>query len=238
MIFHRERSPLTPSATSVALRVSIGLLVLDSIIEIALASSSTAWINNTARHKIFRFIAYGSRHHLSGLPREFISNQIDTSNGAATTAFFIGILGFLCLWLRNLTQYRTGGFAKFSRYFYYFWVSLNIPALLLTGAAVAYVLAITKEKKGQTIDTALAVDLNGSTYSQGTWTPQSWFAAVLGLHLTRDREDIARHLNIMRGWQYNLLTMFSLQLPQAILAFMDYNRWIHKPKLPEEFSRF
>ncbi|KAI1424621.1 hypothetical protein F5Y12DRAFT_715022 [Xylaria sp. FL1777] len=238
MIFHVERSPLMPSATSIALRLSIGLLMLDSLIEIALAGNTTAWLSDTVRHKIFHFTAYGSRHHLYGLPLYLISNQIDTSSGAAITAFIvIGIWGFLSLWLRNLTQYRRGKFAKFSRYFYYLWVSFNVPALILTGAALTYVFTVTNARAGQRIDTALAVNLNGSPYYVNTWTPQSWFSAVLRLKLTRDREDIARHLNVMRGWQYNLIPMFLLQLAETVLAFLDYNRWIQKPKLPETCSR-
>ncbi len=206
MIFHVKRSPLAPSATSIALRISIWLLMLDSIVEITFASSATAWLNDTASHKIFRFTADGSRHHLSGLPLHFIVNQVDTSNSAAIIALVvIGIWGSVSLWLRNLTQYRTGTFANFSRCCYYLWVSFNIPALILTGAALIYVLAVTNTRGGQKIDTALAVDLNGSPYNQNTWTPQSWFSAVLRLKLVRDREDITRHLHVIRGWQYNLI---------------------------------
>ncbi|KAI1303855.1 hypothetical protein F5Y03DRAFT_395813 [Xylaria venustula] len=239
MKFDMKRSPLTPSVVSIALRVSIGLVMLDSIIEISFASSTSSWLRNTASHKIFQFIAYGSRHPLSGLPRNLIANQIDMTNAAAIIAFLVvGGWGFLSLWLRNLTQYRTGSFAKINSYNYYLWVSCSVAALLLTVATLAYVSGVTNALAGQRIEKSFAVDLNGSIYYKNTWTPQSWFTAVLRLNLIGDREDITKHLNIMRVWQYNLISMFFFQLIETTLAYLDYNRWIHKPKVPEACSRF
>lgn len=34
------------------------------------------------------------------------------------------------------------------------------------------------------------------------------------------------------------LEVFVLQLGETVLAFMDYNRWLRKPRLPEAYSGF
>ncbi|KAI0532649.1 hypothetical protein GGR58DRAFT_522627 [Xylaria digitata] len=237
MAFYMGKSPLSPSATSYALRVSLALLIINSILAISLVSTSIVWLNSL-RHKVFYFFADGSRHHLSGLPHFFVIDQLYTVNGAAATSLTIGIWGIVSLWLRNLTQYRTGDFAKFSRYCYYLWVSFNVPALLLTNVSLIYIFAITNAQAGQKIDTELAVELNGSPYFEGTWTPQSWLSAVLGLKLVRDREDIENQLKLMEAWRYNLIPMFVIHLTETALVFMDYNRWLRKPKLPEAYAGF
>ena len=191
MAFRVERSPLSPSFTSIALRVFLLLLTLDAIIELVLTSSSLGWLANIAKsHKYFRFTAYGSKHFLSGLPRNFLDYPTQICQIAAGTAvFFVGVIGFMCLWLRNLTQYRIGQFAKGCRCSYYTWVIL---------------LAEASRQPGQ-IDKVLAIELNGSQYDHGAWGPQSWFSAVLGLELLHDREDISKQLILIKGWQYNII---------------------------------
>ncbi|KAI0399134.1 hypothetical protein F4802DRAFT_603260 [Xylaria palmicola] len=231
--------PRTPSVTSIVLRVFTGLLILDSLIELSFISSTISWLDDTARHKIFRFVAYGSKHHLSGLPRHLIVDHADLGNGAAATALVVvGFGGIISILLRNWAQYRKGELAKLCRYFYYLWLAFNIPALIFTSAALIYVFAVTNARAGQRIDTPLAVNLNGRTYDRGIWTPVDWFSAVLRLRLTRDREEILKHLTIMRGWQYNLITMFLLQLGETFFALMDYKLWTRKPRLPEAYSGF
>ncbi|KAI1122375.1 hypothetical protein F5Y10DRAFT_76648 [Nemania abortiva] len=242
MTYYVERSAFRPralSATSAALRVCVGLLVIDAIIEMAFASSTTAWLDHTASHTAFRFVANGRKHPLSGHPRHFIVDQVHTSNAAAVAALIIvGFGSAVSLRLRDWAQHRKGQLAKGCRYFYYLWLSFNVPAVLLTGVALIYVFAVTNTRTTQKISTALAVNENSRPYSRGTWTPQSWFAAVLRLELVRGKEDIVKQLVVMQGWQYNLVPMFVLQLSETVLAFMDYNRWIREPRLPEAYSGF
>ncbi|KAJ2977618.1 hypothetical protein NUW58_g7756 [Xylaria curta] len=188
------------------LKLCIGLLVIDSIIELALVGDTTHWLGDTVGHKNFHFLSDGSRHRLPWLPSHFIIDPVHTSNGAAATIIVaVGAGSVASLWLRNWAQYRTGETPKYCRYFYYIWLSSNVPGLLLTGAALVYVFATTNARAGQQIDVALAVDLDGRPYNRGTWTPQGWFSAVLELRLLRNREEIVKHLSIMKGWQYNLI---------------------------------
>ncbi|KAI1823519.1 hypothetical protein F4861DRAFT_317844 [Xylaria intraflava] len=241
MVYHVESAHVRAwmcSSTSIALGAFMLLLTIDAIIQMSFASSVVAWLNGTLRIKIFRFRVDGVKYHLSGLPRHFILGQVYTSNGAAGTAIVTVVGGVLALWLRRRAQHRTGRLAASSRFFYYCWLSLNLPALLLTSVALGYVVAITKAQSGQAIDVALAQRLNGSSYNQGIWTPQSWLSAVLGLDLTRDRDVIKHHLSVIQWWQNNLILMFVLHVGQTLLAFRDYSCWVRKPSQPEAYTGF
>ncbi|KAI1849570.1 hypothetical protein JX265_013576 [Neoarthrinium moseri] len=207
---------------SIALKVALGLLMVISIIELGLVSSTVGWLHQTAS-KGFIFRYGGSTHQLGGTPSDFLVNQGHTSNGAAGTAFvLIGIGGVITLWVRGNTNYRT---KSFSIYVYYLWLAFQIPALLLTTSALGYVFYVTNAREGQTIDVPLAVNLHGSPYPVGSWTPQNWFAAVLRLDLVDGRNDILTQLYIMRGWQYNLIPFFLTQLLETALAFLDFSKW-------------
>ncbi|KAI0851151.1 hypothetical protein F5Y00DRAFT_230449 [Daldinia vernicosa] len=194
------------SRLSLALKVAVGLLMVDSVIELAFVSSMVSWLHRTAS-KGFSFKYGDSTYHLAGEPLHIMTDQGHTSNGAAGTAFvLIGLGGILALWLRSWSR-KYGGMGTFTRFIYYLWVALNIPALLLTTGALAYVFAVTNAHEGQSIDVPLATTLNGSKYPLEFWTPQNWFSGV------------------MRGWQYNLIPMFIVQLGVTILAVWEFLGW-------------
>ncbi|KAI0177192.1 hypothetical protein BJ166DRAFT_17542 [Pestalotiopsis sp. NC0098] len=208
---------------SLLLKLAVGLLMVISIIELSFVSSMVGWLHRTAS-KGFHFIYDGSTYPLAGTPLNFLVNQGHTSNGAAGTAFIlIGLGGILALWIRSRTPYRKRSFA---RYIYYLWLALQVPALLLTVGALGYVFSVTNAREGQAIDQALAANLGGSPYPQGSWAPQNWFAAVSKLDLAGgQRGDVLSHLRVMRGWQYNLIPFFLIQLAETILAFLDFAKW-------------
>lgn len=56
--------------------------------------------------------------------------------------------------------------------------------------------------------------------------PQNWFEALLRLDLASgsDRDDIRSHYKIARGWEYNLIPFFIVQLIQTVLALMEASR--------------
>ncbi|KAI0113429.1 hypothetical protein F4814DRAFT_346622 [Daldinia grandis] len=213
------------SGLPLALKVSIGLLIADSVIELAFVSSMVSWLHRTAS-KGFLFNYGGSTYPLAGTPDHIMTDQGHTSNGAAGTAFvLIGVGGMVALLLRSWSQNKNGRSRTFAQSIYYLWVSLNIPALLVTTGALAYVFAVTKAHEEQSIDVPLATTLNGSNYPLEFWTPQNWFSAVLQLDLVDARDDIESHARVMRGWQYNLIPMFILQLSVTILAVWEFFGW-------------
>ncbi|KAH8907642.1 hypothetical protein BR93DRAFT_926665 [Coniochaeta sp. PMI_546] len=206
---------------SIALKAAIGVLMVDSIIELAFISSMVAWLHRTASGSFPVIAQNGSTFDLRGEPLHLLVDQGHTSNGAAGTAFvLIGIGGIISLWLRN----RAG---KFGHGLYYFWVVCNILALMLTIGALGYVFSITNKHRGQVIDLGLAERLKGTKYPLNEWTPQNWFSAFLDLDIADDsvRSDITSHYRVMRGWQYNLIPLFLVQLVETILAVMDCLRW-------------
>ncbi|KAI0120840.1 hypothetical protein F4776DRAFT_229228 [Hypoxylon sp. NC0597] len=220
------------SRLSLALKVAIGVLMVDSIIELSFVSSMVAWLHRTAS-KGFNFNFDGSTYFLAGEPSNVMVDQGHTSNGAAGTAFvLIGLGGILALSLRYWSRNMSGGPGTFSRFIYYFWVSVNVPAFLLTTGALAYVFAVTNAHEGQTIDTGLAAGLNGDKYPLDTWAPQNWFTAVLQLDLVGARDDIQSHLRVMRGWQYNLIPMFIIQLGVTVLALWEFVDWRKQARVP------
>ncbi|KAK6956642.1 hypothetical protein Daesc_001921 [Daldinia eschscholtzii] len=213
------------SRLTLVLRIAIALLMVDSAIELAFVSSMVAWIHRTAS-KGFSFNDGGSTYHLAGEPIHIMTDQGHTSNGAAGTAFvLIGLGGILAFVLRYWSRNKHDGLGTFARAFYYLWVSINIPALLLTTGALAYVFAVTNAHEGQSIDIALARSLDGDKYPLEYWTPQNWFSAVLQLDIVDARNDIESHLRVMRGWQYNLIPMFIVQLGVTILAVWEFIGW-------------
>ncbi|KKY30012.1 hypothetical protein UCDDA912_g10058 [Diaporthe ampelina] len=213
--------------TSLLLKVSVGLLMVVSIIELSLISATVGFLSQRAKGT-FDIVSGESTFPISGEPANLIVDQGHTSNGASGTAFIIiGCCGILALWLRSRPGYHTGSFAGlFSRGWYRLWLGLNVPALLLTLGALAFTFAVANAHNKQRIDLSVAERLDGEAYSAETWTPQNWFDALLKLDLASqtDRDDIHRVYRIARGWQYNLIPFFIVQLAQTVLAILEAMR--------------
>ncbi|KAI1316618.1 hypothetical protein F5Y16DRAFT_414716 [Xylariaceae sp. FL0255] len=211
------------------LKVSIVLLMIDSIIELSLISSMVGWLDLTASQSAWQFTIAGATYSVSGLPKKLIVDHGHTSNGAAGTAFVVVALGgLLALCLRHVSDRREGRgrLAAHGSWWYHAWLSLSILALFLTTGALAYVFALANLHAGQRIDTLEVASLNSnSPYSLLSWTPQAWLSAVLRLDLVRRRREIRSQLAIMNGWQYNLIVMFLIQLSQTVLALVEYFSW-------------
>lgn len=213
--------------TSLLLNVFIGLLMVVSIIELSFISATVGFLAGRASGT-FDVVYDGSTIPVSGTPANLSVNQGHTSNGASGTAFIVvGCCGILALWLRSRPGYHnrsSGGF--FSRGWYRLWLALNVPALLLTLGALAYTFAVTRAHDGQRIDLSVARGLGGDAYDVHEWTPQNWFDALLKLDLASgsDRDDIKSHYKIARGWEYNLIPFFIVQLVQTALALFEAMR--------------
>jgi len=209
--------------TLLSLKIALGLLMADAIIELSFISNMVAWLHRTASGS-FAVRINGTVYNLAGEPLNLLVDQGHTSNGAAGTAFvLIGLGGILALWLRSRPNFRK---SRPSVLLYHIWIAVNIPAVLLTITALIYVFAVTNTFAGQTIDADVArlSASAGEKYPRDWWTPQNWFAAVLQLDLVDGdvRNDIAKYHRIMQGWQYNLIPMVIIHLAETVLAFMDF----------------
>jgi hypothetical protein len=201
------------------LYIALGLLMVVSIIELSFISGMVGWLHRTATGS-FSFEWEGTTYDIKGEPKNLITDQGHTSNGAAGTAFvLIGCGGILALFLRN--RQNAG---KFSRLFYNLWLVVNVLSLLLVLTALIYTFVVTNQHNGQSIIPSVAARLDdGEKYPLESWAPQNWFSALLDLDLTdsNERNDIEHHLRLMRGWQYNLIPFFIIHLVETVLALWD-----------------
>jgi len=217
-------------SSSLPLYVAVGILMVDSIIELSFVSSMVAWLHRRAGGS-FEVAYNDSTYSLHGKPVGLLVDQGHTSNGAAGTAFvLIGMGGILVLWMRSRPNLWQKGFTKA---LYHFWVVMTVFSALLTLAALIFTFILTSNHAGQTIDQSVASQLNNHPYPNyvayplDSWTPENWFNAVLKLDLVHgsDRNAINLRVHIMRGWRYNLIPMFIIGLAVAALAFWDaFNR--------------
>lgn len=94
--------------SGIILKLAIGLLMLDALLEMALISSMVAWLHRRAGRS-FEIDYNGSSFSLHGKPFGLLVDQGHTSNGAAGTAFvLVGLGGILVMALRNRSDSRTG----------------------------------------------------------------------------------------------------------------------------------
>ncbi|KAM6477658.1 hypothetical protein HDV62DRAFT_372708 [Trichoderma sp. SZMC 28011] len=201
--------------------VALGVLLIDAVLELAFITSMVAWLHNTASGT-FAVNFNGSTFDLYGIPKHFLVDQGHSSNGAAGTAIvLICIGGSLVLFLRSRPNIIG---AKATSFFYGAWLVIMVLGLMLTIGSLGYVFSVTNAHKGQTIDLDAASKTGNHKYALDTWTPQNWFPAMLKLDLadSSQRNDIANHLRIMRGWQYNLIPLFLVQLTTTVLAILEF----------------
>lgn len=214
------------ASPSLPLYIAIGLLMVDSITELAFVSSMVSWLHRRAG-KSFEVEYNDSTFSLHGKPKNLLLNQGHTSNGSAGTAFvLIGLGGILILWMRSRQNLWQKGFVKI---LYHAWLVFTVLSALLTLSALIFTFVITNDHKGQTIDVALASTLHNEpypnyvAYPNDAWTPENWLIAVLQLDLVHqsDRSDISGMLHVIRGWRYNLIPMFLIGVAVSTLAFLD-----------------
>lgn len=208
------------------LYIAIGVLMVDSIIELAFVSSMVGWLHRYAGGQ-FEIGYRGSSYSLHGKPKGLVVDQGHTSNGAAGTAFvLIGMGGLLVLWMRSRPNLWQKGFTKI---LYHFWLVMTVLSALLSLSALIYTWVVTGDYSGQKINEDVASQLNNQPYPNyvayplDKWTPENWFDAVLQLDLldNGNRNSISTMTAIMRGWRINLIPMFIIGVIVAVLAFMD-----------------
>jgi hypothetical protein len=203
------------------LKAGIGILMVDAAIELGFISSMVRWLNTGASGP-YEVQYQGSTFLLASEPRNIMTNQGHTSNGAAGSAFvLVGLGSIVALRLRSLRAYHTN---KLLGFIYRSWLALTVLATFLTLAALIYVNVVTTMHDGQTIDLDLASTLApGERYPLNTWTPQNWFAAVLQLPLANASQisDISRWLRVMHGWRWNLIPLFIIEVVVCALVLLD-----------------
>lgn len=216
------------SRSSLHLKVALSLVLILSAIELAFVSTTVGYLARLGKSRLASDLDPPNGTTLPSLPANLSVNQGHTANGAAGTALvIISLGGIVALLLRSRSgYYNSSAGGLFSRCFYRLWLALQIPAVLLTLGALAYVFAYTNAHAGQSIDVAVAESTVSGHYPLLDWTPQGWLAALLdpALQLDGNKVDLGemrRTLQIARGWQYNLIPQFIFQLVETVLALWD-----------------
>ncbi|KAL7946735.1 hypothetical protein V8C42DRAFT_318671 [Trichoderma barbatum] len=206
------------------LAIALGVLMIDAVLELAFITSMVAWLHNTASGT-YAVNFNGSTFDLHGEPKHFLVDQGHSSNGAAGTAIvLIGFGGIVTLWLRSRPSILG---QKFTTYLYVQWLVILVLGTMLTVGSLGYVFSVTNAHKGQTINLEVASTTGNQKYALDSWTPQNWFPAMLELDLADEgqRNDIVKHLRVMRGWQYNLIPLFLVQLTTTVIAILEFLEW-------------
>jgi hypothetical protein len=244
-----RRGPSTMARlTTVGLTTSMALLMLSCGIELAMISSMVYWLHYRAG-KDFVVNYNGSDFPLHGKPAGLLVNQGHTSNGAAGTEFVaVGLGGIVALWLRGKASMTPRSSSphlhRFSKVLYNTWFTLVFLGMLLTIAALIYTMTVTAIHDGQTIDVALAAGLDNHPYPNYVayplqqWTPENWFTAVLQLNLvsSADRSSIQAHLDVMKGWRWNLIPMTVFSILVFIFAVLDRQRFKREERVERGYG--
>lgn len=217
---------------SIFLYAAMAVLIADGVIELGFITATVGWLHRTAGAG-FEVNNAGDSFLMAGKPKNFLLNQGHASNGAAGTAFIVvGFGGIIALYLRHRQLRRSGHLHGFTAFFYNFWLVMTILSAIYSLASFVYVFVETYQHDNQSINLGYLSRLNNQPYPKNVpydlleWTPQNWFPAVLRLPLADDsqRSDIQFHLNIMKGWQWNLIPMTILGFIVMVLAVIDKMR--------------
>ncbi|KAI1618793.1 hypothetical protein EDD36DRAFT_43138 [Exophiala viscosa] len=212
------------------LYVALGLLMLDGVIEVGMVGSMVGFLHARAG-KFFTVNASTGTFDLHGKPVGLLVNQGHTSNGAAGTAVvLVGIIGLLVIWYekRRARQTQMTGHSKV----FLFWVVMTFVSAGLTLSAIVYTFVVTAQTNSQSINLSVAeANPEPKMYPLDQWTPENWFIAVLKLPLEHesDRSTIRYHLDLMRGWRWNLIPLFILGLAASMTALWELiggRRWM------------
>ncbi|KAK6857320.1 hypothetical protein PG995_007507 [Apiospora arundinis] len=235
------------------LELGLVLLICSALVEVGLISTTLAWLTpraSPATSAGFHFYdgvsADSPQYTLSAVPAHFLTVQtyVALADGGLTF-LLIGAGGFLAFWARrrHLRLYHRHSYhlrhtsslaSRTLLYCYYAWVGLQVPLLLFTAATLGLVFNVTAARQGQEIrvDAAIKASPSNSSssgvpepYPLDSWTPQSWFPAVLDLDLVESRGDIRAAVSIMQGWFWNLCPLLVFQVVVAVLASLELVQW-------------
>ncbi|KAK7947072.1 uncharacterized protein PG986_011393 [Apiospora aurea] len=231
---------------SLCLELALVLLICTSLIEVGLVSTTLAWLHTTASagfHFYDGVTPDSPQYTLAGVPANFLINQVYVALADAGGAAFLLVCagGFLALWARrrHLRLYHRNSYhlrhsaslqSRALLYCYYAWVGLQVPLLLFTAATLGYVYNLTAARQGQAIRIEAAMKASSTSgsadpYPLDSWTPQSWFPAVLNLDLVESRGDVKAAVSIMNGWFWNLCPLLVIQLAVVVLAKLELVQW-------------
>ncbi|KAK4157466.1 hypothetical protein C8A00DRAFT_29615 [Chaetomidium leptoderma] len=197
------------------------LLAIDGAITLGLVSSMVAFLHSSGRGPFPVAPPGGSPFLLTGEPANLVVNQGHTTNAAGGTALIlVGFGGIIALWLERRERKKWDRTSPA----FYAWAVIVLLSWLLTLVALIYTFVETSMTGGQVIDLGVAeANPPPAKYPNDRWTPENWYAAVLGLPLASDnlRRLIGGKLAAMRAWRWNLIALFILGFVLLLLVVLE-----------------
>lgn len=201
--------------------LTTGLYMLDALVELGFVGAVLAWLSGRA-NRTFE-VTYGSSAYLlHGRPAHQHIAPLYTSLAASIAAFvLIGLMGILCFFLQSrLDLWRR----RWPHVIYTLWIMFLNGSAALCLAALTYTWIANSKNDPGMIDLDMVVLVGENVaYPIGTWTPESWFNAVLKLDLVQDtdRGEIKTHLALLRGWRINLIPLFIMGVAVSVFGHWD-----------------
>lgn len=245
-IFRQSPRAAPASQTSVVRRhnlhwplfASSAILCALSIALFGLLSSMVAWLLDQ-KHNVhsYRVNWPGNPVQLNVEPKNLWADQGHESNGLGVYGFFLGVFGMVTAWRMSkagqvwqmdrshLSEHGTDDYQQARK-------SVNALAILLllgtmfSLSAFIFAFVVTYQTSGRHIREPVALNSVGINYSYQTWTPETWFKAVLELPLA----DGAKHAEIksqvrgMVAWRWILLPLFLMYMVALYIAAVAWLR--------------
>ncbi len=221
------------TAISILLKVALGLVWIDGLLEMGLCESCLWWIQGGASGPYEIENPVGGSFLMNSEPQHLL--VAPTRAAAAAGAFawtVVGFGGMLALALRGSRLRDRAWASAWWRY----WPYISILFALYTLAVTIAVNALVDMHGGQTIDTAVASTLGpDASYPLDSWPLPDFYTAVLDLMLVKDTPEtmataqtIFAHRNTMLSWQWNLVPLIVLQAAVSILAWLEHREWARR----------
>lgn len=206
----------TIRSVRISLYVSMALLMVSAILEMAFASATVQWlISITAEQRQYPISFYHNDDIISYLPA--VPMRLDTIPGHVSNAIggtnlvLVGFLGIIALVLRSRKTFQT---SRLSKTWYHIWILLLTISALFTSVGLIYVYTSITAYTDPSIDGSglISSDDQYRPYPYDNWTLLSWFSAVANSRFRNasDENDVVRHLQLIKGWIFNIIPLFLL----------------------------
>jgi len=216
------------------LKLALGLVWIDGLLEMALCESCLWWIQEGASGPYEIENPAGGTFLMNSEPQHLL--VAPTQAAAAAGAFAWTVVGFggvLSLVLRG-SRFRDRAWASA---WWRYWPFMSIFFALYTLAVGIAVNVLVDMHDGQTIDTAVASTLGPDVnYPLDSWPLPNFYTAVLDLMLMKDTPEerataqaIFAHRNTMLSWRWNIVPLIVIQVAVCILAWFERREWAARP---------
>ncbi|KAH8904651.1 hypothetical protein BR93DRAFT_970588 [Coniochaeta sp. PMI_546] len=214
--------------THTFLKIALGLVWFDGVLELALAESCLWWIHDGAAGPYHvSNPSGGGTFTMTSQPQHMLFELTRAASAAGILAFVVATAGIVALQLRK-SRFRERTWAAV---WYRAWPYVSGVFAMYTLAVTIALNVLTNMHDHQMINVSVSADLGeGVKYPLDSWTLPNFYAAVkMLLEGTPDQtgtvNTINAHLRTMLGWRWNLVPLVVLQVVLSILTWLEFRQW-------------